>query len=1668
MLGKTAGKISKITLRVALWAGIGIFGAVILLFLLLQLPQVQNYISQKAASYLSGKINSKVSLSELRVVFPSSIAIDGLYIEDQKQDTLVYIKSLKVGLDLSDIFFKNIELNSIQVEGFAANIYTKYADSSYNFDFILHAFAAPTKDSVKLSDSTTAWNLVLNVVQLKNCHLTFVDTISGINADLRLGLLNTRFDAFDLSAKKLHAEAILLQNSSVDYSQWPIEKETRREPKPFEYDIAVGKVLLDRVKALYTDNTNATVLDADITNLFLETRAMDIKNERMDLEQLLLSNSRINYTVQRMQSQSLDSLVTEQLADIKESSNKSNWRFQLRHLKLRDNSIAYDNYNSTPVAFGMDYNHLAARDLNLMSKNINVSLDKIELQMEHMALKEKSGFELKEFVAGIKYDSTGAGISGLKLETSNSKIGSSLAVSYPSIRTLKDSLNKMTINLDVQESVIGMADVLFFVPSLKNKASLKKYQSLIVNVDGKINGMLDELIIRDLVLSAGGNTEIKLDGRIQDLLQPEKMYADIAVMELKSTRADLYSLLPDNTIPQDIAVPEELYVKASFNGFVKRFNADVNISTSIGDIIASVKMQSYEENPVREYIGEITMSNFNIGSLLRKEGELGTVSLATTIKGSGYNLNNLNTQFHTHVSQAVIKGYNYTNLNVDGAIKETIVVANIAINDKNIVFDLDATVDMDTLNPHYQLKLDLKGADFNALHLYDEDLRISGQFNTDVYAAPSHNITGKVDLRNALIVKYNKRYPIDSIVVLSTEESGISNIRVKSAIVDADLVGTVMLTELPGSVNRYLNTYFAFTSMDSIKPLQTQKFNFQIAINDPVLLTELLLPDFKSPMPSSIKGEFNNNSRKLDVDLDLPQVIYNGMQADSMKMNITSDAERINYSVQLANLSNDIMQLDNLALNGDIQNNRIGFHFKSDKGKTEDILDIGGQLEKKYGDYILKLNSNLKLNAVNWNIDTSNYIRFGERGLVANQLLLSDGNQEIHINSPDKNITSSLEVIFKNLDLGTISRIIEKKEGLISGIVNGNVYINKRGDVPGILSDISLKNFAFNQIALGDIQLHGDNNASPEKYSIQLNIRGNGNDVDINGYYLTAVSDKKLNFDIDLKHINLKSIEPYTFGNVTSMSGTANGNLTLSGAMDAPIINGTIHLKSATFKPALIDSYLRVDQGKIDFDSEKLLFNSFTFFDSLNNKAILNGYVDIKNLKNPGFDLRLKTDNFLALNTIRKSTSLYYGKVYLNSDISVKGSPEHPVLDVKARINKGTTLTYIKPETSVAEHEGEGVVEFVIVDSVNAIMADKKADERTTSEIKGIDLNAIIDFDKDAQLKMIVDQVSGDSVYVKGDGSLEFSLTSDGKTNLTGMYNIADGGYHLSIGDLVKKDFIIEPGSYITWTGDIMDAYTDIKAIYRIKTSPIDLFETQLAGQDELQRNKYRNLVTFLVYLKMSGFISTPVISFDIQLPEDEKSVMNGTVNAKLNELRTDETDLNKQVFALLTLNRFIGDDPLQSGGGPASLSSTSRRSASRLLTQQLSALSAKYVKGVDLNLGVNSYEDYSSGKEEGRTQLQLGVSKQLFNDKVTVQVGGNVDIEGEKAKQNNASDIAGNIVVEYKLTDDGRYRLKGFRESEYENPIEGELTKTGGGLIFSKDYNKLMELFKKNRGTGK
>jgi len=346
--------------------------------------------------------------------------------------------------------------------------------------------------------------------------------------------------------------------------------------------------------------------------------------------------------------------------------------------------------------------------------------------------------------------------------------------------------------------------------------------------------------------------------------------------------------------------------------------------------------------------------------------------------------------------------------------------------------------------------------------------------------------------------------------------------------------------------------------------------------------------------------------------------------------------------------------------------------------------------------------------------------------------------------------------------------------------------------------------------------------------------------------------------------------------------------------------------------------------------------------------------------------------------------------------------------------------------------------------------------------LAGMDIDVTVETDTAAAFTLVVDERNGDALKIKGDAELTGGIDPSGKLTMAGNYELTTGSYQVSL-SLLKRKFNIQKGSIITWKGDPMTADVDITALYEVKAAPIDLMEAQLTESD---KNKYKEKIPVQVFLKMSGELLKPIISFDIALPPAISSEWSD-VEDKLDQLRTNESEMNKQVFALLLLGRFTQEDPFVTSAGTTTEAMV-RQSVSRILTDQLNRLASDLIKGVDLTLGVNNESDYTSGTEQNRTELSVAVSKSLLNDRLKVTVGSDFVVEGATPTNQSSSNIAGDVQLDYQLTKDGRYRLRAYRINEYEGVVEGQVVETGLTFAFTLQYDQFRELFNKNKKAKK
>ena len=272
----------------------------------------------------------------------------------------------------------------------------------------------------------------------------------------------------------------------------------------------------------------------------------------------------------------------------------------------------------------------------------------------------------------------------------------------------------------------------------------------------------------------------------------------------------------------------------------------------------------------------------------------------------------------------------------------------------------------------------------------------------------------------------------------------------------------------------------------------------------------------------------------------------------------------------------------------------------------------------------------------------------------------------------------------------------------------------------------------------------------------------------------------------------------------------------------------------------------------------------------------------------------------------------------------------------------------------------------------------------------------------------------------------------------------------------MKKRFELVNGSSIRWTGDPIKAAMDIRARYTSESAPFPLVASSSTGIADSERNRLQQPLPFSVIISVGGAVNDPKIDFGIDL---DRGLRNSypQVSSRLDQLAQSGNvdERNKQVFGLLVMNSFIQDEA--SGGPPSSgiATSAARNSVNGLLTDQMNKLTGKFIKGVDVQLGVNTYDQANGNQTYQRTSVDYKVSKRVLNERLSFEVGGSVGVDETNSQVSNVSNTrAAQYAILYDLTKDGRFRIRGYHENAFDL-YDGEITTSGVALMFTKDFEE-------------
>ena len=1636
------------SIKVVLWMFAGTLALLVLAVALLQVPGVQRYIARKVVASITEKTHTRIEVGSIDIAFTHFVALHDVFVEGPKRDTLLSFQTLAVDVNLFGLISHHINLTNIRIDSLTTHITRTLPDSNFNFQFILDALSPPSTAHNDRPDTSTgpSWELRFGGVHVNNLQGTYDDEVSGLNVRLHLGVLEASMEKFDIGRKHYRVDEITLANTTGSIVH------TRDSPPDTSQsaatDLGLASLSLKNIHFNYQNLVDGERYTADVGSLNLLAEKIDLPSHRIAVKLVSLENT--NVAVLQPKGSNAN---TEQ-----SGSDASPWIISLDHLRFSNNDVRYDVLGAV-MANGIDPNHLRLDGISMRADNLYYSENRLAADFGHTSFRANPHIELRELSGGFLLDSIHVRLRDFTIETGASRIRQDVLLNYSSIAELKSLAGTVKVKATISESSLAIADLLLFVPSLP----IKNAPGAQIKFSSKLSGLIGDLQVEELQVAAGDSTEVNLSGAIRGFPSAKTAEYEIGLQRFASTRQDINRLVVDSLIPKSIALPVSMNVSGKFKGTMKNFSASAAVATSIGAVHANVKLSSGKGAgaDVSRWTSDVSVEDFDLGSLLNNPETFGPVSMRASAVGSGLTMDDMKADVDVQVEEAVVKGYPYRGLSIRGTAGPRMFAGEAAIQDSNIALTFKGTINAGGENPTYKFTLDLKGADLRRLNLTPEDIRVAGIFSSDLRGQSINDLNGTIGARQVVIIKNEKRHVIDSLVYASVTKDGQSHLTIESSILEADYNGSIAPGDLPAMLRGYFAHYFAPKKDDKAIGFGTKAFTFRATLRDPAILTDVFFPDLHQLTAGTIEGAYSGSSMSMNVDLRVPRFEYSDFAVDSIAVKVTSDADALQADVKVGSISDSTIRITNLDFGGKAGHDSIDVFLKSTRNDGYTAMLLAGAFGCVPDGCRFRFNQDgVMFQNTAWSVSPDNFLFFGKNQFVAHDVVLRGGQQSLSFNSTnERDQRPPLRIDFANFDLATLARIVERDTGLLGGVITGNVVLQNTDNKMAFTSDLAIKDFIFGQRHVGDISLKADNQTG-NVYAVSLGISGNGNQIGMEGKYESEAGGDKLDLMCDFTKVNLASVEPFTFGNVRRLSGTMTGGLHVTGTTTKPSVSGTLKFADVAFTPVFLDTYLRLANGDVELDGKGVELRSFNLVDTLGNKASLSGRLLTQDYRTFGYDFQFHTVKFLLLNKPASRDALYYGVVILDSDLSVKGDEKRPIITMQAELDKGTNLAIVLPESDLAVEERRGIVKFVDIHAVpNSILTRKDlGTDKDTAATKtsSMDLSSNLSINKDSKLRILIDPVAGDSLVIQGEATLSFTIDPSGKLTLTGRYDIVNGSYDLSFGDFVKREFAIEKGSSLTWYGLPSEADVDITAMYTVKASALELIQDQLAGISQEERNKYKQQLPIQVYLMMKGKLTRPEIHFKLDLPPDQQGALNGTVFAKLTELNTQESELNKQVFALLVLGSFISENPLASAGGNDGISDFARSSVSQLLSTQLNRLSQEYLAGANLNVGVDSYQDYSTGNAEGRTQLKLALSKQLFDERMTVQVGGDVDLEGRRSQENSLNNFAGDLKVLYKLSEDGRWQSQVTRQNTYEGAIDGDITKTGVGVVFTIDFDKL------------
>ena len=1294
--------------------------------------------------------------------------------------------------------------------------------------------------------------------------------------------------------------------------------------------------------------------------------------------------------------------------------------YAVKALQLQDCDVNYDIPYIKPVA-GIDPNHIAVKRLTLMLDTLSYNNEGVlRAGLRGLTLHEKCGFDVTRLSGSVYMDTTQLRLPTLLLRTPASRIDADVAFDFKAFSAGKGGHCQAMV-----DASIGYDDIRTLATGYVDKTYLRALPHKPLAIKGTVSGNIDHLRLPSLTLNMPGVLQASANGYTNYVTKDWRNGKFDFNLRTKSLAA-VRQLMPAS-LKQSINVPDGLSLrgKAAFNG--SRYDADIKAGIGRGSLTAKAKLDVKRET----YKVVATAHQLPIASIVRGV-PVGPFSGSLRASGSGWDVMSPRASLtaDAKVNALSYERYPLGGISVKANLRGGKAVAHFEADNPLLQGNGHIEALLGRHNYEVAVKASLPNIDLKKLGVttdtlyFGTDIDIKGTANK---AFTAYALSGSIANNHFTTQRMSamaKDILFDLATSRDTTTANISagDLRLRlGAKGDIPHLGT-HLARFANELQKEAKTYNI--DQEKLKTyLPVMAFYLDAGRDNPLYN----IARMKGYSFSSAYVNLNTDPHVgMTGDARMGALNVGALLLDTIDTHIFQDSTGVQMRGLVKNGKKNPNPLE-VRMRSYVMRSGAGIELSYYDSEGERGVDVGLQAALVDGGLNIHLYpENPVLAYRNFKVNKDNYIFLGkDNSIRADVDLLADDGTGLKIYGEPKDSVNDLTVSVNQVNLGELSAVLPYMPKL-SGMLSGDVHVTDDSQHKQLsaMASLTADNFKYEDMPLGNVGIDavylpktgGEHHASAF-------ISSNGEEVlACNGTYFDR-DGGTFEGDAQLHDFPLQMLNGFMAGTDVALKGIAGGDLRVNGSLDKPVINGSLDLDSAHIYSDVYGFDLRTDERALDIKDSRIIFSDYRLFSTGKEPMVLNGTFDMSDFERMRMDFAMRAKNFELINTRKKAQSMLFGKVYANYVGTLKGTTDNLSLRGKLEVLDRTDVTYILKDSPLSVDDRlHDLVQFTnFKDSTQTAQPEKAVDG-------GMDITMGISISDAAIFHCNLSDDGQSYVKLEGGGDMTLRMTQQGDMRMTGLFTTNSGEMKYQLPVIPLKTFQIVQGSYVQFTGDVMNPTLNIAAKERTKA---------VVTEDDKQRS-----VAFDVGVKITKPLNDMGLEFTIEAPEDLN------IQNQLASMSAEQR--GKAAVTMMATGMYMTDETMMSGSG-----FKANNALNAFLQSEIQNIAGSALKTIDINLGV---ESGTSQTGTSTTDYSFQFAKRFWGNRISVIIGGKVSTGADAT--NSAESFINNVSVEYRLDQGATRYVKAFYDRDTQDPLEGQLTKTGAGLVLRRKTDKLGELF--------